>query len=110
MKSTTSRSLSGWCHFLWVDPLNYFHYLKTVMDEHLWIVIKLEGSRIDVGRFINWDMSIVQEQGLLLGHVGIRQPAFWCCSEEGLKCVRCYEYKILIQHLLTCFFLFLEKQ
>lgn len=42
----------------------------------------------------------------MLGHTGIRQPEFWCSSEEDLNSVGCCKDKILTQNqlvLLLCF-------
>lgn len=54
------------------------------MGEYLQVLIRQEGSRIDGGDFLKQDLRVVQEKGLVLGYIGIRQLVFWCFSEEGL--------------------------
>ena len=48
-----------------------FHLL-TVKDEHLWVITREEGIRIDVSGFLKLDLRIVQEKDQVLGHMDIR--------------------------------------
>lgn len=73
------------------------------MDEHLWVIIRQEGSQIDGGGFLKPDSRVVKGYGLVLGHTGIRWSVLWCSSEEGLSGVGCCYYKMLTRVNLSVF-------
>lgn len=59
----------------------------TVIYRHPQVVIRTDSSRIDGDRFLRPDSKAVKEKGLVPGHAGIRQPSFWCSSEERASTV-----------------------
>lgn len=69
------------------------------MDENLLVLvgIRQDGRRTGGSGFLKLDLRLGQKSGLAQGHMGIRQPVFWCSSEEGLNHVMCCEYKTLTQ-------------
>lgn len=56
--------------------LDFIFYLVTVIDEHLSVVIRQEGSRIEDSQFWKLDSWVGQVWGMLLGHTGIKQSVF----------------------------------
>lgn len=66
------------------DHFGSIFHLTAVMDEHLWAVIRQESSRMDGSGFLKPDLRVGQEQGLVLAHTVIRQPAFWSQPCGGL--------------------------
>lgn len=80
--------------------LDFIFYLVTVIDEHLSVVIRQEGSRTEDSQFLKLDSWVGQEWSMLLGRTGIKQCS-GCLGEEPQLYLRMLSLSIRPFH--TCY-------
>ena len=75
---------------------SFIFHLVTLLDEHLQIIIRQEGSSINGGVYLEPDSRLGQEWGMITNHTVIRQLLFLYHLKQGFNYLVGYcEYKIL---------------